>query len=236
MSPSGASAGRSRRSPETASQTKARSRPDALVVATSRWSSSPGREREDLDAGPRPVPQLGARFAAHRLGRQQAELETGRPVGGTEGHDRAVGAHGEWLQRGGRVVDGQELAGPAVIADDADPHREPVVGRGGERDPAAVTAERDVVRGIRRELGAQVDGIAATRRDGDPVTDLVAARVAQPDDPPPVGRESPDESAIGIERQLGQLAGRRVPAIQLGRATGIGRDTVRPLARRSRSC
>ena len=42
MSPSGASAGRSRRAPDATSQTNARSRPDALVVAARRRSSRPG--------------------------------------------------------------------------------------------------------------------------------------------------------------------------------------------------
>ena len=74
---------------------------------------------------------------------------------------RAVGAHGERGEVGGRVVDGAELADAAVGADRRDPHGEPVVGRRDEPDPAAVPAERDLLRGVRREPGLRSNGLAA---------------------------------------------------------------------------
>ena len=195
MSPSGALAGRSRRSPDVGV-------PDEGALAAGRVGRrerddgrrAPGRTRAPGCCVPGAVPQLGAGLAAHGVDRQDAVLEAGRAMGRREGGEGAVGAEGH-RGRGRPPSDGRVWRSPTRPSspDDADPDREPVVRGGDEHDPAAVPAERDLLRCVRRELGAEVDRVAAPS-DGisDPVADLVAARVRQPGDPPPVGREPPD--------------------------------------------
>ena len=88
-------------------------------------------------------------------------------------------------------MDREELADRAVGADRRDPHRQPVVGRRDEPDAAAVSAERDLLGGVWREVRADVDRLAAVRRDHHPVTDLVAAGSASQVTQRPSGESRP---------------------------------------------
>ena len=118
---------------------------------------------------------------------------------------------------GCRVMDGPELADAARPRRARRPERR--AGRptpSMHRDATAEAAERDLLRGIRREARRQIDLLAAVRRDENPMADLVATGIPQKRDPAAVWGQGAEKASRRFMRELRQLTSQRVPAMNLG--------------------